>query len=385
MKTKHPKSSSCKGFPQEILLPFKRIMLLLCALLFCLELAAQQFEVTPQKRGIAKAYGVVRDSENNWNATGRNIELQEGETIQVVEIAKKNAYIFMREGKYYQINPKHLTFSEENSPEIENPIATGILEQNTALTRFYRSSAPVWIVILLLMAVAILALFYLWSGWFILRLPTLIAIPTILILISLIEVVGYLSVKSDLFWWCDYETYGFFGSLFRLIPFIGVVWMQFYSIRLFEKVIFLEKKRKDPENFDESQHKISIKPIVIGLLISLPALIITALILESAFGNCNTPLGEAIMIIVFLGSIVLGLLITLRKNSQVFGPINGLMITIFSVAYALGAIVAIGGIIVVAIQLILQILAVLVGMFIVAILGSKRRFRGSDGRIYEEV
>lgn len=385
MKTNYPNNALWRGFAQRFQPLFKLILPLLVALLFTTELAAQQFEVTPQKRGEAKAYGVVRDDQNNWNATGENIKLKEGETIQVIEIAQKNAYIFMRDGHYYQINPKELTFSEANNPEIENPISEGILEQNSALTGFYRSTGPIWIVVLLLAAVAILSCLYLWSGWFILRLPTLIAIPAILILISVIEVVGYFSVESDLFWWCDYETYGFFGSLFRLIPFVAVVWMQFYSIRLFEKVIFLEKRRKDPENFDESEHKISIKPIIIGLLLCVPSLIITALILQKVFGSCNGPLAEAIMVIVFLGSIVLGLLITLRKNSKVFGPINGLLITIFSVAYALGAIVAIGGIIMVAIQLILQILAVLAGIFVVMMLGGRRRFRGSDGRIYEEV
>lgn len=384
MKTNYPNNALWRGFAQRFQPLFKFILPLLVALLFTTELAAQQFDVTPQKRGEAKAYGVVRDDQNNWNATGDNIILQEGEKIQVIEIAKKNAYVFMRDGQYYQINPKELTFSEENGPEVENPISKKILKQNTALANFYRSSGPAWIVVLLLAAVAILAGFYLWTGWFILRLPTLIAIPAILILISAIEVVGYLSVESDLFWWCDYDTYGFFGSLFRLIPFVAVVWMQFYSIRLFEKVIFLEKKRKDPDNFLEEEHKISIKPIVIGLLLCVPSLIITALILQKVLGSCNTPLAEAIMVIAFFGSMVLGLLITLRKNSKVFGPINGLLITIFSVAYALGSIVAIGGIIVVAFQLILQILTVLAAIVVILIISPKRRFRGSDGRIYEE-
>ena len=384
MKTNYPNNALWRGFAQRFQPLFKLILPLLVALLFTTELAAQQFDVTPQKRGEAKAYGVVRDDQNNWNATGDNIILQEGEKIQVIEIAKKNAYVFMRDGQYYQINPKELTFSEENGPEVENPLSKEILKQNTALANFYRSSGPAWIVVLLLAAVAILAGFYLWTGWFILRLPTLIAIPAILILISAIEVVGYLSVESDLFWWCDYDTYGFFGSLFRLIPFVAVVWMQFYSIRLFEKVIFLEKKRKDPDNFLEEEHKISIKPIVIGLLLCVPSLIITALILQKVLGSCNTPLAEAIMVIAFFGSMVLGLLITLRKNSKVFGPINGLLITIFSVAYALGSIVAIGGIIVVAFQLILQILTVLAAIVVILIISPKRRFRGNDGRIYEE-
>uniref|UniRef100_UPI004055F21C hypothetical protein n=1 Tax=Alistipes sp. TaxID=1872444 RepID=UPI004055F21C len=64
------------------------------------------------------------------------------------------------------------------------------------------------------------------GGWPILRLPTLVAIPVLILLISLMEIVGFLSVKGDMFWWCDYDTYGFFGSLLRVIPFIAVVWMQ---------------------------------------------------------------------------------------------------------------------------------------------------------------
>lgn len=47
--------------------------------------------------------------------------------------------------------------------------------------------------------------------------------------------------------------------------------------------------------------------------------------------------------------------------------------------------IAIGGVIVVIVELIFQILVVVGTFLMLSMLGTKRRFRGSDGRIYEEV
>ena len=94
---------------------------------------------------------------------------------------------------------------------------------------------------------------------------------------------------------------------------------------------------------------------------------------------------EPVAIGIFFVSLSIGIFISFKRNVVTFGFFFGVIVTLFSIVYILGCIISAGAIIAIAFQVLLQVLMVIGAIIMLMIIGPKRRFRGSDGRIYEEI
>lgn len=197
-----------------------------------------------------------------------------------------------------------------------------------------------------------------------------------MLLISIIEVIGYKVLGGDMFWWCDNDRYGFFGSLFRVIPFGAVVALQFYTFKMFETLIFADVPA-------EEKGKLSLKPAMVSLAACLPVLIAYAMIVQLWLG-WQGMVSDAIMFILFLGTLVSGIAISVKKNAEALGAGKGLIVTIFTVIYLVGLLIAAWGVIIVLLKIILQVLMVIAGIIALSVLAQRTYYKGSDGHIYAE-
>ena len=177
-----------------------------------------------------------------------------------------------------------------------------------------------------------------------------------------------------MFWWCDNDRYGFFGSLFRVIPFGAVVALQFYTFKMFETLVFSDVPA-------EEKGKLSLKPAMVSLAACLPVLIAYAMIVQLWLG-WQGMVSDAIMFILFLGTLVSGIAISVKKNTEVLGAGKGLIVTIFSVIYLVGLLIAAWGVIIVLLKIILQVLMVIAGIIALSVLAQRTYYKGSDGHIY---
>ena len=243
--------------------------------------------------------------------------------------------------------------------------------------RFYGTSAALWMMLLVMGAAAVVALFYFLTRSAALRPIVLAVIPASILVFSLIEIYGYIKFGSDIFWWCEYDRYGFFGSLWRVIPFAAMVAAQIYSIKLYERILF-----KGNDTPDDDERKISLKPAAWSLALCIPVLIVIILILGSMDLE-NTILMDILGIGGFLTTLGVGLMISFKRNVKSFGPVSGLWVTIFSIVYIIGCIISAIAMITLIFRIILQILVVVVTFLIFAMMGTRRRVY-RNGRVYEE-
>lgn len=338
---------------------------------------SQKFVIDPLLSDSVKAYEVVL-KDSSWVAKKNyaSVMLPKGHEFDNVNTLKEDDKLIMRyNGKLYEVSKADVIFSENNPEGVENPLSERSKIRHSQIGRFYMSLYPIGIMIVLLLAAAIMSILYTKTRIQILRLPTLIAVPATILVASLIEIFGVMTLGDEFFWWCDFDKNGFWASLVILVPFAAVVAFQLYSIKLYERVVF---------DGDESK-KISIKPVAWSLALCLPVTVGAMLIWILALGLKQDFVFEVVMLTVFFVTLGLGLFVTLKRNISTLGFINGILITAFSVVYIIGCIMSVWAVIVIVFKMILTIIAFVVCAFLLMMVGGRRRFRGSDGRIYEEI
>lgn len=299
-------------------------------------------------------------------------EIPEG--MEIESCGKANGYYvaFKKDGASYMAYMGDLKFSADNPEGTVNPLSEDTVKKHSALGHFYATYTPA-VLVLILMGM-ILATFFVARKSSPAVPLALKVIPVCMLLISIIEVVGYKVLGGDMFWWCDNDRYGFFGSLFRVIPFGAVVALQFYTFKMFETLIFADVPA-------EEKGKLSLKPAMVSLAACLPVLIAYAMIVQLWLG-WQGMVSDAIMFILFLGTLVSGIAISVKKNTEVLGAGKGLIVTIFSVIYLVGLLIAAWGVIIVLLKIILQVLMVIAGIIALSVLAQRTYYKGSDGHIY---
>lgn len=358
----------------------KQLLTTLILLLSTATLSAQIFEISPWGSDEVECKPAVKNKDGEWMVIynpKEYLHFKEGFRFESLGQHERQQ-IFAHEGRYYAVRNNELRFSSENPDEVENPLSEKTQERDSLAGCFYGSMSAV-VTILLVMAFATLVSFGYYKGIIKDKKFVLRVIPAAILINSLIITLGYMRFGSDIFWWCDYDRYGFFGSLFRVIPFILALLVQVGSIKFYELFLFDGQTERE----DGTELKLSIKPAAISIAVCLPITIASALIMAS-IGLNGTFLMDLIAVVIFFGSLGWGMITTYRKNVKLFGSFNGLMMTIFSTIYIIGCLISVVAIITLIIQLIIQVLMVLGAIFVLMMVAPKRRFRGSDGRIYEE-
>lgn len=319
----------------------------------------------------ASVYTIVRSDKSSSEVPGiKAFSIPNGEEITLTRTLEGNANIgaFTQDGKEYCIYGSNLILSE-NNPENTAGLFPDLRKngKHTAIEHFFTTMTPYWIIALLF----ILAIAFAFIGRSdALRKVSLIGMPVCISLASFFEIWAFAVLGTDAFWWCDYDTYGFFGSLLRAIPYVVFVAFQIYSIKLYEKILFAD----DPDK------EFSIKPMAISIGACIPATIVAAIMCALWWRSAT----DIVSLIVFLVTLSVGVIISYRKNVKSLGTFTGTMLTIFMAAYIVGGLIAIWGLIVVIFRLILQILMILAGIFIIAMMGTRRRYKDQFGNKYEE-
>lgn len=354
----------------------KRLFLLLTLLCTYVTISAQEFIINPWGADELLCYSANKTAEGFSVVYNKEagMAFEEGTCFQKIGEDKDGFYyIFEHEGKYYAAKRTELKFSNNNPDDVENPLSEKIQARGSLLGKFYGSSTAITIIVLTMALAALIAFCYIYLQISALRPIFLVTIPVAILVVSFIQIVGYAKFGLDIFWWCDYDRYGFFGSLFRVIPFMIALIAQLLSIKVYEMGLF--------NNEDNPDKKISVKPAFISLAICIPVLLIFIFGLTAMGIKGN--LMETISFIAFLASLGIGLFITFKRNVKTLGALNGLWVTIFTIVYCLGCIMSAIGLIVLIFKIIFQILCV-VGAFLVLAFAIPRRRYVKNGRVYEE-
>lgn len=361
----------------------KRFFLLVVALVaYLMPLSAQEFIINPWGGDEVECSLMSKGEDGKWEFVyeDKKTTFPEGFTFTAIDsIDDNNYFVFEHEGKFYSAKSKDLQFSPNNPDDVENPLSEKVQKRASLAGDFYGSMAAAYVVLLLLATAAIVTFIYRFLHIKLLRPIVLTAIPAAILLMSLIIIFGYWKFESDIFWWCDYDRYGFFSSLFRVIPFMLAVLAQVYSIRLYENVIF------DGNEYDEEGNrlKISIKPMAWSIILCIPVTL-GFFIVMALMGWHNNLFVELLAVALFFITLGLGFWRTYKKNIKTMGFFNGLFVSTFSIVYIIGCIISALALIVLIFQLIFQILAVLGAFLVLACVIPKRTYRRSDGVIVEE-
>ena len=341
-----------------------------------------QYIVDPLVKDSISCIRVQRDSkrQNAWkpSANGKSIYLSRGELLDSVpQAADENSLVFVSQGKYYRIQRSNLLLSQTNRPSTMRELTLREQQRHSALTTFFASVGPCWMIIGLLAVSFLICITAMRLDVTAVRRAGLIVVPLCLLAVAIIEIYWYNLMGAQAFWWIDYDHYGFFGTLLRVIPFLIVVAVQLLSIRLYELLL--------SDDFDDNL--ITIKPAVIGIVVSFAAIIVYALLMEFVF-HWTGDTAEQVGLVLFLLIILIGIVITFRRNIQRLGWGKGLLISCFVLVYAVSCIIAVVALIIVIVRIILIILAAL---FILGALagaggaGSGRIYRDSSGHLYRRI
>lgn len=336
--------------------------------------ATAQFYVTDDNfTDSVKVYQIQLCSDNQTETLGSPVfKIPMGETVKVERLLKgQTQYGLVKiDGKEYGISSGKLLFSDENPEGTEDIFGdTRSRVNHSVMGKFFAMMTPYWVIAILL----VVAMAFTWLGLKseILRTLALPIIPCSLLAASLLEIWAYWTLGTSAFWWCSPDKYGFFGALFRVIPFVAFVAFQLYSIKLYMRLLT-----------NDEDNKLSVKPLLLSIGLCIPITLAMTFLCAGLF-DMRSPWLEIITIVTFFVSLVIGLYISTKKNLKELGKISGTLFTTFGIVWAIGAVVAIIGLIIVIFKLILQILVVAGGIFLAAMM-STSRYKDSYGNVYEE-
>lgn len=275
------------------------------------------------------------------------LKLPMGETVTVERLLKgQTAYGLIKvDGKEYGISSGYLMFSDENPDGTEDVFGDTRGRINHSWSgKFFATFTPYAIIAILFMV----AMAFMFIGMKVaaMRRYALYVVPGCILLASLLEIWAYWVLGNDAFWWCDKDKYGFFGSLFRAIPFMLFVAFQLYSFKFYQELLLGK----------DSETKLSIKPMAISIAVCIPAPVALAVIL--ALCGIRGTIVDILTVVVFLASLTIGILMSMKKNVSLLGKAAGLAFTIFGIVYIIGSLVAAWGLLVVIFRLIIQILII---------------------------
>lgn len=251
--------------------------------------------------------------------------------------------VILVEGKEYAVFKNSLIFSDENPEGTTNIFGDeDTYPGHTAAGRFFATMTPYWIILALMLA-AFIMMEIAYRSYRMVK-PALIITPILMMLAAILEAWAYQIWGNQIFFWCDPDRYGFWGSFFRAIPFAVFVVFQVFSI--FRYKILLWDVCPGAE--------VSIKPAAIGIAICIPATIVATIVM--AIAGIRGSEANTIGALVFLGSLLIGMGVCAYRNIRELGFFGGMAFTVFAVVYLLGTIIAVWCTIVLIFKMFLQIL-----------------------------
>lgn len=350
-------------------------ILLFCILMtaICSPIGAQNYVVDNLFGDSIRVCEIIFNKDKTAESPGKTLfYLQPGDTVTVTRILMDNSYpavTIKGENGEFTLNYHDLRFCDNNPDGTVDHWVDMKWNKNREIKKFFATFIPYAIIAIL--CIAAIAFLFVGLKVKLLRKPALYVVPACLLIASLLEILAYWFLGTTAFWWCDPDKYGFWGALFRVIPFVAFVAFQFYSIKLYMRLLT-----------DNEDNKLSVKPMLLSIGLCVPVTLVVAFSCAGFF-NVKSPWLEIITIITFLATLGIGLFVSTKKNLKELGKAKGTLFTLFGIVWAIGAVVALIGLIMVIFQLLVQVLMVVAGIFAMAMV-STTRYKDSAGNIYEE-
>lgn len=315
-----------------------RTIILSIFVLVSFGVSAQQYVVDPF---MVDSVPVSELMPNNVPGKPNNVpgkeafKIAKGDTVQILGKLKDfpASGIVKIDGKKYAIRVKAcLQFIDEEG--VEDPWDTLSADWRTPKGRLYSTLTPYLWIIYLVGGAIVLMLLSLWLKF--LKPVALLLVPLAIGYACYLEISAWLALGADMFWWCDNDYYGFWGSVLRLIPFLFVLTVQLGSFLLYDQLL-TEKK----EDYSATG---GLVPMGISFLIVIPILLIVLLILAifHVSKDVQNITGTCIAIV----TIGIGSISTFTLNIKGLGFFKGIWTTMFSAIYIVGAMIAVLGLVI---------------------------------------
>ena len=339
-----------------------------------------QYVVSPTIKDSVFCTRVVRDKKeaSGWKpkANANGIYLAKGELIDSVpQSYDKHYFVFMSHGKYYRLSRDYLIWSQTNNPVVTHTLSNRERQYSNATSVFFASMGPCWTIVGLLVMVFAISITGMRLDVRSVREAGLVVVPLCLLAVAVIEIYWYRLMGAGAFWWCDYNRYGFLGTLLRVIPFLVVVAVQLFSIKMYELLLCCD---------GSIDGEIHVKPAVIGILVSFPTLIVYFLVTQLGF-HWKGETAEMVGVFIFLLIILVGIVRTFMLNIKDLGALRGSLISVFILVYAVSCIVAVTAFIFVIVRILLVMLAALFALAVLGGTGGHTLYRDKYGNLYRRV
>lgn len=308
--------------------------------------ALLSFDVSAQSYVVDTKHGDSLDIKelivkNGTETVGRNLfRIAAGDTITVLRPIENLSGCAVVEiaGLEYAVRTNRLRSVDDNkSAGSEN---FGFTPDDS----YYSILTPYLYVVCMVLGALVLSLL---GGHFpLIRKIALFAVPVLIVASCYIEVCAWLALKTGMFWWCSKDTYGFWGSLLRVLPFSGVLLSQLATYPLYKRLIF--------QTAADGADTTSIVPMGIAFIAVIPVLFIVLLV--CALFHMSKPMQSYVGLGLTVAIIGVGTLITAVTNIKALGFFRGFLFTIFEMVYIVGAMVAVTGLAIAVWKLFIQML-----------------------------
>ena len=178
----------------------------------------------------------------------------------------------------------------------EDPWDTRADHRHSAEAKYFATYPPYIIIISLVVCALIVTLLGLRIRG--MRTFAVYIIPILMIAACYWEVRAFITLGTDAFWWCDLDTYGFWNTTLRVLPFTLLVAFQLMVYPMYKNLL----SGNNPEIKDE----LSIKPMAVSFVIALPIIAFVTLI--AAIFHCGSLVQSVIGLITLLAVLCIGYL-----------------------------------------------------------------------------
>ena len=270
------------------------------------------------------------------------VKLANGDTINALGVNSDSVYILFKLGnKDLCVSHDKVLYCANNPEGASDYRIKNDARRHGAWGHFLATLIPCYTVAAMLLLIVFL---YFLKSIKIVRKIGIIAIPLLLLIVGGIELTVYLFFLKDSFWWCSYDTYGFWGSLIRVFPFTIATTIQVLSIKMYRKILF---------GSDEDA-RISVKPIFIsvGVAFAVGIGVGFAFIFMGYYGNQADLIHSSAVVAAFLIGVIWSGILNIRQ----MGLFKGGLLTIFCVVYCLGTIIVVIGTGIALLELLIQVI-----------------------------
>lgn len=303
-------------------------IVILAIFLICGETAsAKRYVADPFKRDSVKVSELTAD-----NGVGvKAFMIAAGDTVDIVGPVEKFPRHGVAEigGKKYAV--RMIDFCIADTDGAEDPWETMDVKWRTPEGRYYSTLTP-YLIIVGLVVCALLAGLVGRRVRFVRRVA-LIFIPLLIIAACYLEVCAYLALGTDMFWWCDKDRFGFWGSMLRVLPFTLVLVGQLASYPVYTRLM--------TQDSDEDAPTGALLPMGLSFLAAIP--VVAIVLLVCALFHMGKPMQNIVGTCIFVAIVGFGSLTSITLNVKLLGFLKGIWLSLFGAIYIVGAMIAVLG------------------------------------------